>query len=279
MLVAPSPVRAHHPATSREVAGSVLHYTAAMQALQCKSCGAAMRAASFDRRLGVVVCDHCGAIFDLTRRSDRATSAPELESAPRGPAPTRAPVALPDRFRVDSGPGGMLVVSWRWFQLPMLFLLFFAIAWDSFLLFWYAMAFTQADAPWIMVVFPIAHVAAGVAITYGAIAGLVNRTRVLCSADTLKVRHGPLPWFPRPTIAVADLEQLYVERKVNHSKQSTTVTWNLLAVTRSHKGLPVVKGLDTMQQALWLEQELEQKLDIRDRPVAGEYRGDGSEQV
>ena len=62
-----------------------------MQTLQCKSCGAAMGEASFDRRLGVVVCDHCGAIFDLTRQSDRdaATSA-------SSPAPSRPELVAPN---------------------------------------------------------------------------------------------------------------------------------------------------------------------------------------
>lgn len=243
--------------------------------LQCKSCGAAMRGTDFDRRLGVVVCSHCGAIFDLTKRTDRSAFTGELGPVSDAPPPDRAPVALPERFSVDRVGDRSLVVRWRWFQPTALFLLAFAVAWDAFLVFWYGMALTGPDTPWLMVVFPLAHVAVGVAITYTSLASLLNQTRLVCTKGVLKVRHGPLPWYPQPTLPVRDLEQLYVQREVKHSKNGTTVKWHLRAVTRAHTGQPVVKGLDTLQQALWLEQELEDMLDIRDRPVAGEYRGEG----
>lgn len=249
-----------------------------MHALSCKSCGAAMRGDGFDRRLGVVVCAHCGAIFDLTRRADREAVLPELPVAPAGKAAggARAPVALPAGMVVDRQGPGRLAVRWRWFQWPALFLLFFAVAWDSFLVFWYGIVFTMPDVPWIMAVFPLVHVAVGVAITYTAVAKLLNRTTVDCDGMALRVRHGPLPWWPQPTVPVAALEQLYVERKVKRGKNGTTVSWNLLAVTRDHSGLPLVTGLDDLDQALWLEQELEDGLGIRDRPVAGEYTGAGA---
>jgi hypothetical protein len=52
-----------------------------------------------------------------------------------------------------------------------------------------------------------------------------------------------------------------------------------MAVTREHTGVLLLERLDTLQQALWLEQELEERLDIRDRPVAGEYLGEETDQV
>lgn len=231
-----------------------------------------MRAGGFDRRLGVVACEHCGAIFDLTRRAPRGERA--SEPVPRA-APDRAPVALPPGFRVRREGHRLLEVRWRWFQPTALFLLCFAVAWDVFLVGWYATALSGGPTDWVAVLFPVAHVAVGVAITYTALARLLNHTHITCTQGVLRVRHGPLPWWPQPTLPVRDLEQLYVERKVTHHKNSgTTVRWNVLAVTRDHTGLPLVRGLDTLQQALWLEQEVEDVLGIRDRPVAGEYRGD-----
>lgn len=250
-----------------------------MQALQCKSCGAAMSSTGFDRRLGVVSCDHCGAIFDLTRRADRAQFTGELGAIEGTPPPDRAPVALPDRFRIQRLGVNSMVVSWRWFRPTAIFMICFAIGWDSFLFFWYAGALTQDDISWLMVLFPLGHVAAGVGVTYAAIANLLNRTRVICNKTELKVRHFPMPWFPRPTIPVQDLEQLYVTRTAKHGKNGTTVTFNLLAVTRNHSGQTLLEGLDSLEQALWLEQEFEGLLDIRDRPVAGEYQGELNDQV
>jgi len=243
-----------------------------------------MGGTGLDRRLGVVVCDHCGAIFDLTRREDRSEAPKRAQESGDKPRPDRAPVALPKHFQVQRISDRRLVVRWRWFQPSAILLLIFAIAWNSFLVGWYQTAMVGPNTDWGAILFPIGHVAAGVVITYSALSKLLNHTVLTCvrgasGKGVMKVRHGPMPWFPQPTIPTQDLEQLYVERKVSHRKNSTTVTWNVLAVTRDHSGLPLIKGLDTLQEALWLEQEIEEVLDIRDRPVAGEYRGEGVHQV
>lgn len=249
-----------------------------MQSLECRACGATMTGASFDRRLGVVVCDHCGAIFDLTRRADRD----HLDGQP-SPATKdevdRAPVPLPDRFRVSRRGSSSLVVQWRWFRPSLLFLLFFAIIWNAAIAMMFIGTSADADDSLFTRLFPLPHAFAGLGITYYALAGILNQTKITCTKGLLKVRHGPLPWFPQPTIPVRTLEQLYVVRKVSHSKSAISVLWDVLAVTRDHRGLVIVKGLETLQQALWLEQEIEDLLDIRDRPVAGEYRGSIGEQV
>lgn len=233
-----------------------------------------MSASDLDRRLGIVACRHCGAIYDLTRKDQR----PLLdEAAAEAPAPVdRAPAALPSRFTVDMSHGDRLRIRWRWFRPMALFLIFFCIAWDGFLVTWYGIGLAMDDAPIIMFLFPLIHVAVGVALTYYTLALLLNTTTVAVTRGELTVRHGPLPWVPA-TLPVRDLEQLYVERKVRHNKNGTSVTFQLMAVTRDHSGRKLVGGLEELGQALYLEQEIERTLGIRDRPVAGEHRGDGTQ--
>ena len=55
------------------------------------------------------------------------------------------------------------------------------------------------------------------------------------------------------------------------------MTYELRAVTRDHQGLLLLRGLHSLDQALWLEQEIELLLDIRDRPVAGELKSDDAQ--
>ena len=69
------------------------------------------------------------------------------------------------------------------------------------------MAF-QVDAPWIMKVFPIAHVAVGVGLTYYTVAGFVNSTVLRVSEGQLAVRQGPFPWPGNRTLHTSDLDQL-----------------------------------------------------------------------
>ncbi|MCA9050430.1 MAG: hypothetical protein KDA89_16955, partial [Planctomycetaceae bacterium] len=53
----------------------------------------------------------------------------------------------------------------------------------------------QADGfSWIMVLFPIGHVAVGVCLTYYTLAGLLNKTEILITSDAVYVRHRPIPW-------------------------------------------------------------------------------------
>ncbi len=53
-----------------------------------------------------------------------------------------------------------------------------------------------ANGPaWILIVFPICHVAVGVGRTYFILAGFFNATRVLVDGDFVHVRHRPIPWW------------------------------------------------------------------------------------
>ena len=251
-----------------------------MNALSCRACGAALNADDLDRRLAIITCRNCGSIFDLSSRKDRETSAQPLA---KGASPARAPAAMPAGYEVDgtSAAGGRrFTVTWRWFKPAMLFLIPFAIAWDGFLFVWYSIAFgtdlgqsgPEAGFDLLMVLFPIGHVAAGVVVTYLAITNIVNRTRLSVTPESLKVRHFPLPFWPAPTVPVAEIEQLFITREVSHNKNGTSVTYELRAITRDHASLKLLKGFDDIEPLLWLEQELERVLDIRDRPVAGEFR-------
>lgn len=249
-----------------------MSYTArAMNALSCRTCGAPLNADDLDRRLAIIGCRSCGAIFDLARRKDREDGVAQLA---REPAPERAPVALPQGFELSTRDGHLRITR-RWFNLPELVLIPFAVAWNAFLVGWYATALGN-DMPGgmniIMLVFPVVHVAVGVGVAYRAVANLVNRTTLLVTPAALAVRHLPLPWWPAPSVPVGEVEQLYCTRNVRHGKNGTSVTFELRAVTREHASLLLIGGLPDLDHALWMEQEIERHLDLRDRPVAGEVR-------
>lgn len=99
-----------------------------------------------------------------------------------------------------------LAVQWRWFVPQAIFAVFFALAWDAFLVFWYWMAFTKGG-PWVMFVFPLAHVAVGVAVTYGALSKLLNSTIVTVDAKELRSATAPIR-NPLRANVVLPLEEL-----------------------------------------------------------------------
>lgn len=98
--------------------------------------------------------------------------------------PHRTP--RPESFTVEQGAMG-LQITYRWFSAQYIFLAFFSLIWDSFLVFWYTMALTT-NAPWIMLVFPLIHLGIGIVITYTALTGFINRTTVTVGQGKLTIK-------------------------------------------------------------------------------------------
>jgi hypothetical protein len=231
-----------------------------MTQITCERCHSAIDAEDVNIAIGVARCRSCGGVFDLGHRTAAASGAPT-------PAP-RASVPLPSKFAVDAH-GGEVLIRWRWFGPQYLFMLFFCVAWDGFLVAWYGKALTAANISATMTLFPIAHVAAGVALTYSTLAGLLNRTWIRADRHGLSVRHTPIPWLGNRDFVRSDLKQLYSTQRSDRSRNGR-ILYQLNAVTRDGRSLPIVKNLESAEQALYLEQRLEKCLDIVDQPVPGE---------
>jgi hypothetical protein len=216
---------------------------------KCSNCGAVLEAEpSAD---GMVRCGYCGGMTRL---------------AP--PAPLR-PLPTASRRVQVLDTGTELTLRYRWFTPVALFLVFFCIAWDSFLIFWYAMAF-GGGAPCIFIIFPIAHVAVGVGLSYFTLALLLNSTEVRLTRYELSIRHGPLPWRGNQTLAADDIRQLYCKRQIRHGKNGVSITYDVHALLKDGQGIKLLSGLNDEQQALFIEKRLEQWMGIRDQAVEGE---------
>jgi hypothetical protein len=182
---------------------------------------------------------------------------------------SRPKVPIPERFVIDEDGDG-ITVRWRWFRPVHIAMLFFCVAWDSFLVFVYT---ETSGAGWIAFVFPVGHVAVGIGLTYYTLASLVNRTAVRATRDAVAIRVGPVPWIGSCTIARAEIDQLYVEdmtKTQNSSKGAPAPAYVLNMIDRNGRKRRLVSGFDQAEQARWLEIELERRLGIVSQPVAGE---------
>jgi hypothetical protein len=192
----------------------------------------------------------------------------EVEALKDGKAPA-AEVPIPAKFNLQKSVHE-LVVTWRWYSPLHLFLLFFVIAWDSFLLFWYFGA-PGRTGDILAMIFPIAHVAVGAALTYFVLTGFVNRTKVRAANGVLTVSHGPLPWTGNHRIARADLKQLYVTEMSHPAKHGRiTHSWDLCALLDNNRAVRLLTRLDTYEQGMFLEHTFEDYMNITDTKVAGE---------
>lgn len=205
----------------------------------CPTCRAEVPAADINIQAMTAVCRSCNEVFAVAPAQDAGV-----------------PLGLPARFTLTDEGSRRFGVSWRWWRVQHLFLLFFCCAWDTFLVFWYAAAIFGIHKGgggmiWLMIIFPVCHVAVGVGLTYYVIAAMCNRTWVACDGDTLTVRHGPIPWAGGASVPVHELRDLRVEAKYPRRSQPRFAVIGV----RNGKDLALVNDLDS-DEATWMRQQL-----------------------
>lgn len=233
--------------------------------LSCRSCAQTISADDVDLGSGWAKCRQCHAVFPFRTPGEAGR---DDGKRPR--------VALPQRFVVEDRPGGFRLVR-KWWSPKYIFLLFFVVVWDGFLAFWYAGAIFgvgKSDAPGavgvVVLLFPLLHVAVGALLTYTVVCGFVNKTVIDVDMSGVRVKHGPLPWGGNHDLARRDVDQLYCVEKATRNNNSTSTSYTVRARLRDGKSLDFLKDLDDLEQALFVEQEIEDALRIEDRRMAGE---------
>ena len=229
--------------------------------LQCGGCAAAIEAKDIDLPRSLAKCSFCNAIMDLGRREGAAAGG-------RFADVERPEVRLPERFVTGKDADGTFI-RWRWFRPHHLFLVLFALGWNGFILFFFS-SFRSTGAPSFFYLLPLVHVGVGVAIAYAALTGLVNSTTVRTGKGVLKIRHRPLPWLGNRDLRGAEIDQLFSAQKTSRTRNGVSTTFAVQAALKSGKSLTLLKGLQELDQALYLEQRIERALGIKDRPEAGE---------
>lgn len=246
--------------------------------LKCGQCGAPFRAADLHLERGIAACSACGSVQRLPGPTTWECPSDPVSPVNRKPL---SDVPIPAQFSVEDN-GHELILRHRWFQWGFLFLLFFAIAWDSFLVGWYWMLIVPnggLDGPpgpfkLVFFVFPIIHVAVGVGLTYFVLAGLLNSTVIRVADGMLSVRHGPVPWRGHVDLPTDGIEQIYCQNKLHKSRDddghtTTSMRYEVHAVVVGQK-TKLLGGLHEADHALFVEQRLERFLGLEDRQVPGE---------
>lgn len=237
--------------------------------LHCPDCGRLIPAEDVNLATALAKCTACDAVFGFTefvgqqaRQPPTSIAAPSPASPVHGAKPPvpRPPLAPSRKLRLDDF-AGTLRVRWRWFSLMYVPLAFFCAAWDSFLIFWYTMAFTMPNAPWIMIVFPVAHLAVGVGLTYSTLAGFLNQTTIELTPTELLVRHGPLPWINNRSLLAGDVASLFCQPAARQKNAAPTLAMELWAVLRAGHRLKLASFTDP-EDARYVQRLLEQRMKL-----------------
>ena len=222
----------------------------------------------------IAKCGNCDAVFSFADKVGHTEQ--EVISRVLGePAPTTdRPIPTDHKVReVDSG--DQLTLTMGWFSPQTLFMAFFAVFWNGFLVVWYSIGITGLlsgeTEMIIMLLFPVLHVAAGFYVGYSAITGFVNSTTVTVDSAGIEVRHGPLPWPGNIRLDAEDVDQLYVAPRIITGKNTTRTVYDLKAVAKSGTELTVLKTLEDDRAALFMERRIERWLGIEDRRISGQH--------
>lgn len=238
------------------------HEEPAPMQVNCPSCRSPLTPSDMNHTRTLAQCRHCQTLVDLN-------DLPSPEDA--NEARHRSTISLPNGFVLEDSPQGLMIVH-RWFTSRFILLALACIFWDGYLISLYSNALVR-NTPWIFIVFPLVHVIVGIGLTYYTIAGFLNHTTISIENDMLKIRHRPLPWFGNLDLPTENLRQLYVLEKKHQTRSGVTYTYQLCATTKDGRKLTLLSGLPEANQARFLEQTLETRLNIEDRPVYGEVSG------
>lgn len=190
-------------------------------------------------------------------------------------------VPIPPQITVRRENGNLVILR-KWWNPKFIFLTFFVIAWDAFLFGWYYMAFTEtAPDPfnWLMIVFPIIHLAVGLGLTYYTIAGYINKTIVVVGQGSLSITHDPMWWPGNKSYSSAQIDQIFIQKDERTSNKSGTKTiyYSVWATDTDNNSKKLLGLLDHKQEALYFEHILEKELRIEDKPVQGEAKSRGGD--
>jgi len=214
--------------TEPPVPNPYAHESDKMNSIQihCTNCGALVSAEDINIKAMVGKCNDCDHVFSITPPS----SYPPIDGVGGEGQYSSSPPARPKNITKEIGPGGELYLKKHWFNTKLFFLLFFCIAWDAFLIFWYSTALIQPGTPWVMIIFPIGHVAVGVGLTYYVICGFLNTTHIFADELSVIVNHRPLPWLGNREINAKDVRRLMIQLSRSYNQnQRMYETFDVLA--------------------------------------------------
>jgi hypothetical protein len=171
-------------------------------------------------------------------------------------------IGLPEKISITREFDSMTIIR-SWFGWEVTFITLFAVIWNGIIIKDYLNIEGSESLPWI-------HILAGVAVSYYAITGWFNKTDIKVTKQYIDISHKPLPWIGNKKIDSNDIKQLYGKEKISRSNNSSSVTYEVHVIMNSGNDTKLLSGLASSEQALYIEQEIEKYLGIKNKPVRGE---------
>jgi hypothetical protein len=234
---------------------------------ECPWCRTAFSEPDHDGPRGVITCSGCGALTRAPAKAPRPALAP-LETL-ETPAVARfepEPIARPPLFTVEEE-GKRLLVSWPHDYSRGVF----ALVGLPFVIgaIWFEVLLPTPSLQNFGVAFALSALPLG--LMWDPLILTFNRMRLEVTGGGFKLSSGPVPNpHGKAFIARAEVTQLY-PFKYYRRKEKITL-YGVRAIYRDGTRGDLVTALRSPEEALWLEQAIEQKLDLRDQYVEGQVQ-------
>lgn len=183
-------------------------------------------------------------------------------------------IGAPNQITVRKSPHHLQITR-TWFEMKHVLLLPLAIAWDAFIFWGYKMIFSAPKVDIFPVLFLLLPLSLGISLTYFALAGLLNKTTVDLTPNTTSIKDTPLPFWRNKQIASKDIFQLYCKKV----KMRNGLYWidiiSVHAIMNNQNSIALLSSLKTTEQALFIKQEIENFLGIKNKSMKDELDNPG----
>jgi len=226
----------------------------------CENCNAAIAAEDLDLGRNLAKCADCGNVFNCADQLEGVAGSSELSVE-------REEVPMPKGIRVFRRDNALRIVR-RWLGPKFFFLAFFCLVWNGIMVALFTFAIIKGL--WSLALFGSIHALAGLGIAYATLAGFLNSTTVTVMDSLLQISHGPIRVPGNREFKAELLQQLYTKRHVSHSKNGTSISYELRAQLSDGRDEKLIGRLEKQEQVLFMEQEVEKFLGIEDRAIRDE---------
>jgi hypothetical protein len=251
-------------------------YDRAPMEVICSACGAPAEVGVVDADHLVATCKDCHREFDFGAQVELRPGTLAIGAARARLKKHRPRVALARGLAfVEAGPaqqGGYrdapsatrFAIVHPWFSGAAIFLALLVLVWDlSFgVVYW--------NSQGLLAVLALLCVASGLLVGYVALAGIINRSRIVIDDGILSVQHGPLPWAGNWRLAVARIDQLFCQEYPPVPGSGNERRYTVRVATKDGRQMDLISGLPGREQAIFVEQRIEEHLRIIDVEVEGE---------
>ena len=167
---------------------------------------------------------------------------------------------LPKRMSIEYYEAYMHIQK-KWLGLPTIIMGILLLVWVMVFFRTFNLIGTGVnEGEFFLTLMPIVFGCGAVLLAYFLLANWLNKTDIFVSDDLMEIKIGPIPWRGNVKLETANIKQIFIQKQVAGSEKKRKVTYAVLINNQNGKVVKLVGGLEGQDQALFIEQRIENYL-------------------